>query len=214
MHERTAYIVGAGAFCRTGFDPGPRDLVIAADGGYDALRRAGLPAHLVLGDMDSISAAPGMLGQLRFPRHKDETDLALALRLARSRGFARFKLYGALGGRLDHSLANLHLLAGLASQGLRGVMVDPQALVYAQGPGCLALPPLPKGRLVSVFSWGGTASGVTLKGLKYPLHQARLQATQPLGVSNEALGLPIRVAVQAGVLLVVLQRPPGSRDQA
>lgn len=206
MHSKTAYIVGAGDFCDDSFHPGPGDLVIAADGGYDALLQAGLTAHLLLGDMDSIQTPPGGIPLLRFPKRKDETDMALGVRLARARGYARFKLYGALGGRLDHSLANLQLLAGLARDGLKGVIVSGDVLVHALCRGSLALPPQRPGKIVSVFSWGGPARGVSLKGLKYPLAGATLAADSALGVSNEALGLPIRVSVQEGVLLVVLPR--------
>ena len=206
MAKGTAYLVGAGAFTRRGFHPAPGDAVIAADGGADALERAGLRAQLVLGDMDSLKRPHPYAARLRFPRQKDLTDLALALRMAEARGFGRFKLYGALGGRLDHSLANLQLLAGLARKGLRGVIVAPGMSAFCVADGRLALPPLPAGRLVSVFAWGGPAYGVTLDGLKYPLDNANLHPEEPLGVSNEALGGPVRVAVRRGTLLVTVTR--------
>lgn len=204
MANGTAYLVGAGEFTRRGFHPKAGDAVIAADGGADSLENAGFRPHLVLGDMDSLQRAHPGSARLRFPRQKDLTDLALAIRLAQARGFTRFKLYGALGGRLDHSLANLQLLAGLAQKGYRGAIVTPGLTAFCVADGRLSLPPLPAGRLMSVFAWGGPASGVTLGGLKYPLSGARLRPEEPLGVSNEALGGPVSAEVLQGTLLVTV----------
>lgn len=206
MNKKTAYIVGAGDFCAAGFHPQPGDLVIAADGGYASLRRAGLSADLLVGDMDSLRDQLQGIARLRFPAKKDETDLALALRLARGRGYTRFALYGALGGRLDHSLANLHLLAGLVTEGQQALIIDPKVVVHAVHNSSLRLPPVKQGRLISVFAWGGPADGVSLRGLAYPLHQVSLDAFSALGVSNQALGLPIRVSVKRGTVLVMIAR--------
>lgn len=204
MKQRTAYIIGAGEVCFTGFHPGPHDLVIAADGGYDALHEAGIRPHLLLGDMDSIKALPTDIPRLRFPARKDETDMALAIKVAQQRGFRRFKLYGALGGRLDHTLANLQLLGSLAHQGMQARIVDRRAVLFAVCKRTLVLPPLRQGTTVSVFAWGGDAAGVTLKGLAFPLYNAQLEAFMPLGVSNVAKGMPIRISVSSGVLLVTV----------
>src|SRR5687768_15193697 len=96
---------------------GAADLLIAADGGALALLRAGLLPRLVIGDMDSLDAAS--LAELaergvelrRYPREKDETDLELALLHAAAAGATAIDILGALGGRWDHTLANVALLA-------------------------------------------------------------------------------------------------------
>jgi thiamine pyrophosphokinase len=202
MSEKTAYITGAGAFTTRGFYPGRCDIVIAADGGYEALSRHGIRPNMVLGDMDSIKGLPKGVTRLRFPARKDETDIALGIKLLESRGCRRFKLYGALGGRMDHSLANFHLLAGLAQRGLKGLIVAPDLTAWSLSSATIALPPLPRGTLLSVFAWGGPAKGVSLKGLKYPLSDADLSPYEPLGISNEALGGGIEVSVRNGTLLI------------
>ena len=93
------------------------DLLIAADGGALPLLRAGIVPHVAIGDMDSIGAAGlaeleahGIVPQ-RFPREKDETDLELALLYAAAAGATTIDILGALGGRWDHTLANVALLA-------------------------------------------------------------------------------------------------------
>ena len=204
----TAFIVGAGGFCRAGLHPGPDDMVIAADGGYRALARAGIRPDLILGDMDSLARQPRGIPLLRFPRRKNLTDMALAIGLAKSRGYTRFKLYGALGSRLDHAIANLQLLSRLAQEGLRGVMIDRDVVIHALCAEQLSLPPLREGRRVSVLCWGDPATGVTLRGLSYPLQDATLNAFEPLGVSNAATGRPIHISTRTGVVLVFLQNSP------
>ncbi|MGI6725725.1 MAG: thiamine diphosphokinase [Christensenellales bacterium] len=201
----TAFIVGAGDFCKSGLRPRPGDMVIAADGGYRALARAGIRPDLVLGDMDSLACPPRGIPLLRFPQRKDLTDMALAIRLAKNRGCTRFKLYGALGGRLDHAVANLQLLSSLAREGLRGVIIGRNMIIHALSAGQLSLPPLREGKSVSVLCWGEPATGVTLRGLSYPLRDAVLNAFEPLGVSNAATGRPIHISTRTGVVLVFLQ---------
>ena len=74
--------------------------------------------------------------------------------------------------------------------------------IHALFNGCLFLPPVQKGALISVFCWGDRAEGVTLKGLKYPLNNAELTADEPLGISNEGMGTPAQISVRQGVLLI------------
>ncbi|NLX83618.1 MAG: thiamine diphosphokinase [Clostridiales bacterium] len=208
MARGTAYIIGAGDFCGLGLFPRTGDILIAADGGYNHLNKAGIQPDLLIGDMDSIKKVPLCIPRLSYPAKKDDTDMALCLDVALRLGYRRFKLYGALGGRMDHSLANLQLLADLAKKGHQARIIDHNAIVYAVYNGSLALPPLESGRTVSVFSWGDRADGVTLKGLTYALKDATLTNTKPLGVSNEARGKPINISVDSGILIVVVKSRP------
>lgn len=204
MERRICHIVGAGPFCEKGPRPGPEDLVIAADGGYRHLLRWGVGADAVIGDFDSMPP-PEHPGLIRLPREKDETDMAAAVRLGREREYGLFHLYGGLGGLLDHTLANLQLLAGMAWAGEQGFLLDGQITVTAIQNGCFTLPEGTRGR-VSVFAYGGTARGVFLRGLKYPLSNARLSDGFPLGVSNEAEGGPASVEARSGTLFIVYPR--------
>jgi len=208
MNKGTAYIVGAGDFTPRGLLPGKGDILIAADGGFDALLRFGIRPQLVLGDMDSITACPRGIARLRFPAQKDLTDLALAIRLARARGYRRFKLYGATGGRLDHTLASFQTLAGLAREGLFGMIIAPDLVAYGLSRGRMDFPPLKAGTAVSVFAAGGKAEGVSLKGLAYPLQDASLSPFVPLGVSNRATGRAFSVSLRQGLVIITLGSSP------
>ncbi len=102
--------------------------VIAVDRGFAALSAIGCSPDVAMGDFDSLGFVPVVVPEttevLTFPAHKDESDMELALRLVQERGFDEAVVYGALGGRLDHTLANLQLLAAFSERGLRVCAVD------------------------------------------------------------------------------------------
>ena len=94
----------------------PGELVIAADHGAAHARAWGWPLHLLVGDLDSLSAEEAALVTaagvpvITAPAAKDETDLELALAHALARGASEIIICAALGGRTDHMLANVLLL--------------------------------------------------------------------------------------------------------
>ena len=180
---------------------------VAADGGALPLMRLGLPPHLVIGDMDSLDAAAldalaaGGAELRRFRRDKDETDLELALLYAAAQGAQAIDIIGALGGRWDHTLANVALLALPELRGRQVRMLAPgQTLMLV--PGALDIPGK-VGDTVSLIPLAGPAHGVTTRGLQYPLRDATLSFERARGVSNVLLEPPGRVEVRAGLLLLV-----------
>jgi len=181
------------------------DLVIAADAGYRQL--GGLRADLVVGDFDSLGYVPQGENVLVLPDHKDDTDTHYAVKLGLERGYTRFVLLGGVGGRLDHTLANIQTLAYLTSRGARGCLVGDDVSLAMVQDGSLSFSGEPRGT-VSVFAQGGTAFGVTLEGLLYPLEEATVTTDFPIGVSNVFTGKPARVTVARGRLLVVWEGSP------
>ena len=115
------WIMGAGDFSGTLPMIGEGDMVIAADAGYKALVRLGVKIDRVVGDFDSLGEVPVRPGVEVHPAEKDETDMMLAVRTALAAGYRDVRIYGGLGGRLDHSFANLQTLAYLARQGRTGL---------------------------------------------------------------------------------------------
>lgn len=202
MKRRICVILGAGPVSET--PDIPKDcFVIAADGGYSLLGGLGLEADLAVGDFDSLGYVPAAKEVVRHPVMKDDTDTMLAVREGLRRGFTEFLILGGLGGRLDHTLANLQTLAFLAGRGCSGLLFGDGGLcVTAFRDGVLRFPPAARGT-ISVFAYGGAASGVYLEGLKYPLTDATLTPDFPLGVSNEFTERPASVTVRSGMLLVL-----------
>lgn len=202
MSVKTAYLFGSGEYGEGAPALEPGALVIAADGGLARLNALGIRPGLIVGDFDSYRGAlPAGVETVRRPVMKDETDMELAVRAALERGAGRIVLYGGLGGRLDHSFANLQLLAMLARRGAEGYLAGRAETVTAVCRRVLCFSPAWRGT-VSVFAYGGAAR-VTETGLLYPLSNARLEDDRPLGVSNEFTGVPARVTVHEGTALIM-----------
>ncbi|MCL1951350.1 MAG: thiamine diphosphokinase [Oscillospiraceae bacterium] len=197
------YIAGAAPAAQR-IDPQPGDFLIAADGGLEHLARWGLKPELLVGDMDSLGEAPEGVPCKAYPREKDDTDLSLALDEAIALGYAHIIITGAWGGRPDHCVGSLQLLARAAKQDVSVTMLcggfAATAITGGETLRC-------KGHgTVSVFAWGGQADGVTIRGLKYPLEGAILRDDTPLGVSNAIAGDGVygegEITLEHGVLLV------------
>lgn len=183
------------------------DLVIAADGGLDVARAAGVHVDLVVGDMDSVdpavlAAAEAEGTEVRRHRpDKDESDLELALAAGVQRGATRIRVMLEAGGRLDHAVANLAVITAPAWS-----KVEIEALIgesrgwVVRGRRVL---PLTAGDHVALLPIGGHAAGVFTVGLAYPLSDEHLDAHGSRGIANQVISDRPTVTVAEGVLLVV-----------
>jgi len=208
------FIAGAGEY--TGlFVPGRGDYIIAADGGYASLVSRGITPDLVVGDFDSLGAAPNHPNVIHSPVEKDDTDVMLAVRQGLAHGFKSFVIDGGLDGRLDHTIANIQVLVHLTRNGARGILLGSDMCVTAVTNGQALFNPggtttdTAFTRCISIFSAGDKADGVTLTGLKYPLRDAKITNEYPVGVSNEFTGKPAVVSVREGTLIVIWSGSPG-----
>lgn len=183
------------------------DLLIAADGGANALYQIGLLPQLVIGDLDSINPETdawleaNAVELQRFPAEKDETDLELALLLAAQRGAKRIIVLAAFGGRWDQSLANMALLALPELEGCDVRLLDQEQQAFLirtereiEGE---------VGDTLSLLPLGGFAQGVSTQGLYYPLYDATLHYARARGISNVIIETPAKVWVRKGLLLAV-----------
>lgn len=185
------------------------DYVICADGGYDLALREGILPHMLVGDFDSLDVEnltlPHAIKVVRTPKEKDETDTLLCLQRGMALGFVDFVIAGGIGGRLDHTLANLQLLAYGAHNGIHVWLMDRNNRVTMLMPGQIMVP-RQDGYKLSVFSYWEKCEGVTLEKVKYPLQEAVLESDYPLGVSNEFISDTAVVRFSKGRLLLVLSR--------
>ncbi|MFN3216540.1 MAG: thiamine diphosphokinase [Acidimicrobiales bacterium] len=198
----------------------PASFVIAADSGVDHARRLGLRPDVVVGDLDSASAEGLAWAQdvgadiVRHPTDKDATDLELALDIAQERasvsaasgaGPVAVWIVDGGGGRLDHLVGNLVLLAAprphMVLTGLVGSAVVTPVHVERQLRGA-------PGEVISLVAFGGPATGVTTKGLRWSLEDAVLEPFTSLGVSNEFAAEDAVIGVAGGTILAI---QPGSR---
>ena len=179
----TCYIVCA-LDCKLDFISDETDFVIGADRGYLTLVKNQIKPSIVIGDFDSYTGEIKCENIIKYPVKKDFTDCALAIEHAISKGYKKIVIYGAIGGSLDHTLANIALLADYTKKGLDIAFVDNSNIVFAVYNGKAVFTEEAKGR-ISVFSYSDISLGVTEKGLLYEIGNVMLKNTVPLGVSNE-----------------------------
>lgn len=186
----------------------PGDDLIAADGGTRHALAMGLRPRVVVGDLDSIE--PEMLAQLaaegveleKHPPAKNKTDLELAIERAHRDGATEIVLLGALGGRLDQSIANVLLLAQ-RDWPARIQLVDANEIATVIHAGeCMTLEAA-TGSTVSLLPLSAEVTGITYMGLLYPLDNATLTLGSTRGVSNEVVSHPATVCIKTGIALVI-----------
>jgi len=188
------------------------DYIIAADGGANHLMKMGILPEIVIGDLDSVdedtlfelTSAEVRIEQ--YSEDKDETDIELALCYAIELQPTSILIIGALGGRLDQTLANLSILTDPTLPGIDIRLDDgveeaffcrKQAEVRGRS-----------GDIVSLIPWHGPVEGVTTEGLQWPLYSETLYPDKSRGVSNVVLKDEASIHIQSGLLLIVHRRLP------
>jgi thiamine pyrophosphokinase len=182
-------------------------MLIAADGGANWLAAHGRLPQVLIGDMDSV--APAVLcaleaGHCRLSRHrrdKNETDTELALLEARAWGATQITLLGALGGRIDHALANVLLLAMPQWEGVKVAIFDGRSYVLVIRQRGVIRGQV--GDIVSLLPLAGDAEGIVTEGLEYPLRGETLRFGLARGVSNVLSQPEARLTWQRGLLLMI-----------
>ena len=188
----------------------PDDFVIACDRGYVYCERLGLRPDLIISDFDSYTGpVDSEIPLNRFVSEKDDTDTMLAVRYAVEHGFHELLLCCALGGRLDHLIANLQSLVFAQKHGLPAVLLSEDTEIRTLAGGALRIPRR-EDRSLSVFALDGPCRGVCITGAKYPLANAELLPSFPLGVSNTWAGEEAVISVEEGILLIVLSKIPAA----
>ncbi|MCY4070596.1 MAG: thiamine diphosphokinase [Chloroflexi bacterium] len=182
--------------------------ILCADGGALNALKFGLAPQTIIGDLDSLSgeqveelsAAGAEI--LRFPMEKDETDLELALGWGVDKGATAIVILGALGGRFDQTLANVYLLALPGLRDIEIELVDGEQNIRLLRPGTYSVEGR-TGDTISLIPLVGKASGITSRGLKYPLRDESLEFGPARGISNVMLCDSASLELRNGLLVVV-----------
>jgi thiamine pyrophosphokinase len=209
---RTVVVVtGASPLVRRAVAAVPPDaVVVAADGGLDHARSAGLRPSVLVGDLDSVSPAGFDWARehaevVSHPADKDATDTELAVAHAAALAPDRLLLLAGGGDRLDHTLAAVGSLGAPELAGIASLEVwwGGDRLHVLHPPGSVALD-LDPGTVFSVLALHGPCRGVTVEGARWPLADHALAPLIGLGVSNEAVERSVSVSVATGILTVVV----------
>jgi thiamine pyrophosphokinase len=188
--------------------------VVAADGGLDHARAAGIRPDVLVGDLDSVSPdglawATANVAVEQHPADKVATDTELAITYAAAMRPQRVVLIAGIGDRLDHAIAALGALGSLrlATVGRVEAWWGGDELMISR-PGRPVTIERPTGTTFSVLAMHGACHGVTITGARWPLTGAHLGPLVGEGVSNEVVTSPTRIDVGDGVLTVII---PGAQ---
>ena len=213
MPQCSVLVVASGAPHDAVVDAPPVDLVIAADGGVASLLAAGRTPDLVVGDADSaapeaLAAAEAAGAEIRHhPPTKDESDLELALEEARRSGATAIHVIAADGGRLDHQLGNLAVLASPRWSARLDARIGDHRVWVVRGRREL---PLVVGDHLALQAIGGPARGVRTGGVRFELHGEDLDPFVARGIANEVSEAAPWVEVADGVVLAISSPTPSS----
>ncbi|MBQ9921961.1 MAG: thiamine diphosphokinase [Clostridia bacterium] len=207
-----AYIFCGGEFCAEGFALSEKaDFSIAADSGIHIALTLGIVPDMFIGDFDSFDKtrlsesekeAVKNIPSVTYPVKKDLTDSAIAIETALEKGADKIYIFGALGGRLDHTLSNVFLLKYIKSRGASAVIDNGHdAVRYLENESTEIKA---RYKYLSILAYCGDAYGVTVEGAEYPLDNAVIKQLDPsYAVSNRIIGEKCRITVNDGGLLVV-----------
>ena len=184
------------------------DYVVAADGGAHHALALGCRLNAVVGDLDSLDPelaerlAETGVELVRYPVTKNQTDLELAIEFALQQDVEEVLLLGAVGGRLDQTLANLLILAQ-REWPVQLTLIEGNQSAQLLRPGkTLTLQARP-GDTVSVLPLSDTVTGITYTGMRYPLVNATLHLGSTRGISNEVATTPATATITTGRLLII-----------
>ena len=213
MADKKCIVIGAGDLTVGAVNVGEEDLVIAVDGGINYCGILEIEPDIILGDFDSVNEAQreailtmkeqGPDRVIALKPEKDDTDMLAALKLGLKMGYDYFLIYGATGGRLEHTLANIQCLLYLKNHDAVGYLMDGSGMIFVMKNEEVKLRDNLEGYF-SLFCLGKEAKGVTIKGMKYELDNYTMTNDFPIGVSNEFIGKEASVSVKDGELVGIV----------
>lgn len=189
------------------------DYVIVADGALAAMDRTGLIFHSLVGDFDTI--APEILekyehrSNIYVERHipeKNQTDSELAVWIAMKKQPKEIAILGATGGRMDHTIGNIHLLYQCMKKNIPCVIYDEWNRITLIQKEAIFQKKTSYGTYISFLPFQEYAEHVTLEGFRYPLSDALLEKGTTLAISNEIEADIAKVTVEKGILICVESR--------
>lgn len=207
----TAVVVAASEFNRDVFlkmhEKSAFDYVMAVDGGYAHLQQLDIQADIVLGDFDSLGEVPTGVRTCRFPTEKDDSDLQLAMNRLVRQTYERIVVFGALGGRLDHLLANLRICANIAELGPEVTVVGLRETAYMLTGGNSwerEAGEIKAGTTISIMQIEGPVEGLFVRGLKWEGDNLNIAEQPSLCLSNVTTDEPILIGLDAGKIAIIV----------
>ena len=213
MNKGNCILIGAGDLTISEIPIGENDLCIAVDGGYEYCKLLEITPDYILGDFDSIGekeaenvakiAKTEEDRVIILPEEKDDTDMLAAIKLGLSKGYQSFRIYGGMGGRIEHTIANIQCLLYLKEHDAVGYLMDGTGMILVAKEEEISFQDSLEGYM-SLFSMGDKAT-VTIENMKYLLKEQEVTNSFPIGISNElVLGEKGKVTVHEGAVMMIV----------
>ena len=183
------------------------DFIVCCDGGARHTYAMQITPDLILGDFDSSDSAitthyrEANVPFAVFPAEKDYTDMELAIHHALDNGASEIWIWGGTGGRMDHTLANMHVLLQALEKGVTAILADEQNTVRAMQDHLTLEAPV--GTLVSLLPADSIVTGITTTNMYYPLYGETLKAGETRGISNVMTDTRAAITAESGRLFVI-----------
>lgn len=174
------------------------DFIVCADSGYSFAKKAGLTPNLIIGDFDSLKEElPQNTEVVKLNTHKDDTDTEHCVMECIRRGYKDFLLLGSIGGRTDHTFANIATLAFLSEYNYNGIARNNGEEIRILKEGSYEMNNK-KGIIFSVFPYGCESVNVTYKGAEYMLNNKTLTYNVSRGISNVFVDDEAEITINRG----------------
>lgn len=186
------------------------DQIIAVDSGLESAVRLHIHPDIAVGDFDSVN--PHIFSQyqkdptISFESHspvKDYSDTELALEIGLRKGWKEIVILGGIGSRMDHTLANIHLLHQTLNAGVDCYIVNQNNRIYLLEKGRAFLKKECFGDFISFLPLTTEVKGITLKGFRYPLKDKDIRIGSSLCISNELTEEEGSLEFQEGILICI-----------
>ncbi len=188
------------------------DKIIAVDGGLKYVDQLALQPDYIVGDLDTISPTlvkkyqkiPYIIWK-KYRKEKDETDTELARDCALELECKEIAILGALGGRMDHTLGNIHILKKCMESDVFAYLLDQQNKIYLIGDSHTIEKCKMWGPYISLFPYSDQVESVTLEGFKYPLKDKIIKKGEEASryLSNEIEASQGLIKFEAGILICI-----------
>lgn len=187
---------------------GSYDYIICSDGGANHAYSMNIVPDYIIGDLDSVNGniieyyKSKKVKFEKFPTKKDETDTELCIELSDKLKAKEIHLIGALGGRIDHTIANINLLYYIRKRGITPKIISEKEEIYiAMDEEITIYGEI--GDIISILPIKNDAKGVTLNNLEYPLVDYNMEFSKPLGISNVMTDVNCSIKVKEGSIIII-----------
>ena len=184
------------------------DYIICSDGGANHAYNMNIVPDYIIGDLDSVNEDiidyyknKNVIFK-KFSPKKDETDTELCIQISEKLKAKEIHLIGALGGRIDHTIANINLLYYIRKIGIKPKIISEKEEIYIAINEEVSIDGK-IGDIISILPIKNDVKGVTLKNLEYSLENFDIDFSTPLGISNVMTDYSCKIKVEEGSIIII-----------